>query len=117
MSNKLHEITVVVTSVDIGTPDAMDATPLLGGGGRKALLRIPVLPLTSVFKLQGAPAIDPSTGTTPVEGSVLWTDVTGNIDSSADQIQEITLPELIRWNCTTLDGDGPDVKVYVEGIE
>lgn len=115
MSNIL-EINVVVTSTDIGTPQACAVTPLLGGAGREALVKIPVLPLTSVFELQGAPAIDASTGDEPEEASDLW-ETLATISSTSDQIQEIELPELIRWETTTADGDGPNVKVYLEGVQ
>lgn len=115
MSNIL-EITAVVTSVDIGTPQACDTTPLLGGSGREAKLSIPVLPLTSTVKLQGAPLIDASTGIAPVEGSDLWEDIV-TITSTSGQVQQIELPEQIRWNTTVLDADGPDVKLYLEGVQ
>lgn len=110
------EITAVVTSVDIGTPQEFMATPLLGGAGREALIHCPVLPLTSTVLIQGAPAIDASTGIAPVEGSSLWT-TRATFTSSADQIQQIEIDELMRWNTTVLDADGPDVKFVVQGVQ
>lgn len=107
----ITELTAVVTSTDIGTPTALDTSPLLGGKGRKGLLRIPVLPLTSTVKIQGA--TKDSDGSQPAEDDALWTDIV-SLTSTSDQVQEIELPDFIRWNCTVLDADGPDVKVYVE---
>ena len=111
--SKVQKLTAVVTSVDIGTPVALDATPLLGGAGKMGVLRIPVLPLTSTVKVQGAPKIDPDTGIAPVEGSSAWEDL-ATITSASDQVQEIELPDLIRWNTTVLDADGPDVDLFIE---
>lgn len=105
------ELNVVVTSVDIGTPTALDTTPLMGGLGRNGVMRIPVLPLTGVFSIEGA--THDEDGAEPAEGSALWTEI-AEITSASDQIQEITLPNYIRWNTTTDDGDGPNVKVYIE---
>lgn len=109
------EISAVVTSVDIGTPQALDQTPLLGGQGRNAILHIPTLPITSTVKLQGA-GIDPTTGAAPVEGSSDWTDIV-TITSASDPVQEIELPQFIRWNTTVLDADGPNVGMYLEGVQ
>lgn len=116
MPSNILEIQAVVTSVDIGTPVALDETPLLGGYGREGKYSIPVLPLTSTVKLQGA-GNDPDTGIMPVEGSDLWEDLL-TITSASDQVGQINdLPKYIRWNTTVLDADGPDVKVYLEGVQ
>ena len=114
MSNIL-KLTADVTAVDILTPVALNTTPLLGGAGREAILDIPVLPLTGVFSIEGAPT-DPDTGTVPIEGSALWTEIV-EIDASSDQKQQIELPDWIRINVTTADGDGPDVPCYLEGVQ
>jgi hypothetical protein len=116
MSN-IYELQAVVTSVDIGTPVAMDDTPLLGGWGREAKYHIPVLPLTSTVLIQGAPKIDPDTGIAPVEGSSLWETLL-TLTSASDQDGQIDdLPYWIRWNTTVLDADGPDVKLILEGVQ
>lgn len=107
----LATLTAVVTSVDIGTPTALNTTPLLGGRGKKGILRIPVLPLTSTVKIQGATKDE--YGRQPAEGDSLWTDI-ATITSASAQIHEITLPDFIRWNTTVLDADGPNVLFYVE---
>lgn len=110
----LKKITAVVTSVDIGTPETLNSTPFMGGQGRKATLNIPVLPLTSTIKLQGAPKND--TGAAPAEDSADWTDIV-TITSASDQLQEIELPDYIRWNVTVLDADGPDVDLFLYGVQ
>lgn len=107
------KLTVDVTAVDIGVPVALDKTPLLGGEGREGILRIPVLPITGVFTLQGAPK-QPG-GDAPAEGSSDWATLL-TIDANAEHQYEVAdLPNFIRWNTTTADGDGPDVLVYLEG--
>lgn len=113
MAQQVQKVTAVVTSVAIGTPVALDETPLLGGAGKKGILRCPVLPLTSTVLVQGAPAIDAATGIAPVSGSSLWTTLV-TLTSASDPQAEIDLPELIRANCTVLDADGPDVEFWVE---
>lgn len=114
MSNTL-KLTADVTAQAILTPVALNTTPLLGGAGREAILRIPVLPLTGVFSIEGAPT-DPDTGTVPIEASTTWAEIV-EIDASSEQIQEIELPDWIRINVTTADGDGPDVLCYLEGVQ
>ncbi len=108
-----QKIQAVVTSVDIGTPIALAATPLLGGAGRNGILRCPVLPLTSTVKIQGAPLIDVDTGVAPAEDSDKWADL-ATVTSTSEHQSEIVLPDFIRWNTTVLDADGPDVFFYVE---
>lgn len=110
------KLTVVVTSVDIGTPVELDETPLLGGQGRKAILRMPVNTVTGVFKLQGN-SRDPDTKAVPAEDDSGWTDILSVAAATTVPTQEIELPEFIRWNVTTADADGPDVLVYLEGIQ
>ena len=121
MSSSLLAIAAVVTTVDIGTPVALNATPLLGSagaanGGRKCKMRIPVLPLTSTCKIQTAPRIDPTTGIAPAEDSAFWTDL-ATLTSTSAQIQEVTPDYYVRWNTTVLDADGPNVNVYLEGVQ
>lgn len=118
MSNIL-KIAAVVTSVDIGTPIALDKTPLLGGAGREGKYSIPVLPLTGVFTLQGAPknTADGLPSRVPAEDSTEWTTLL-TVNASTDRVGEIAdLPDYIRWNTTTADADGPDVVVYLEGVQ
>lgn len=118
MSNKL-KIDAVVTSVDIGTPIALNTTPLLGGAGREAKYSIPVLPLTSTVKLQGASKVssDGLASHVPDEDSTDWTDLL-TITSASDHEGEIAdLPDYIRWNTTVLDADGPNVAIFLEGVQ
>lgn len=115
MPKKLIELTAVVTAVDIGAPVALDETPLLGGQGREGLLRLGSLPITSVILIEGHPAT--ADKSTPAEDSEDWETI-ATLNSSSDPQQLINdLPAWIRWNTTTLDADGPDVKVYVEGVQ
>ena len=93
----LKKITATVTSVDIGTPADVGTTQF--GNGRNALLRVPTLPLTSVFKLQTA-TNDPDTKAVPAEDSSLWTDL-ATLSSTSDTVQEVTgLQRWVRWNTT-----------------
>lgn len=112
MSN-LKTLTVDVTAVDIGTPERLNVTPLQGGQGREAMYHVPVLPLTSVFKLQGH---DSPEADAPAENDAGWYDL-ATIDKDSEKMGEIRLPAWIRWNTTTLDADGPDVLVYLEGVQ
>jgi len=108
-----QKITAVVTSVDIGTPIELNASPFMGGAGRNALVKIPVLPLTSTILLQGA---GNSGEGVPAEGSSDWSTIL-TITSASEQNQEIELPQYIRWNTTVLDADGPNVNIYLEGVQ
>lgn len=113
MSNIL-KLTAVVTSVDIGTPVECADTPLLGGAGREAKLLVPDLPITSTVKLQGAGR--QADDAAPAEDSTEWSDIV-TLTSASDKEQQIVLPRWIRWNTTVLDADGPDVKVFIEGVQ
>lgn len=108
------EINAVVTPVDIGTPQSLDATPLLGGQGRNAILHVPELPITSTVLLQGAGK--DADGAAPAEDSEDW-ETLATITSVSDPLQEIELPDFIRWNTTVLDADGPNVRMYLEGVQ
>lgn len=108
------KLTADVTAVDIGAPVRLGRTPLLGGQGREAKYSIPVLPITGVFKLQGHDSTD---STAPAENDAGWYDVLTVNDSTA-QVGEIAdLPAWIRVNTTTADADGPDVDVFLEGVQ
>lgn len=108
------KLTAVVTSVDILAPVRLNKTPLLGGDGREAKYSIPTLPLTGVFKLQGHPSQEAST---PAEDDAGWADLL-TVNASAAQAGELSdLPGWIRVNVTTADADGPDVAVYLEGVQ
>lgn len=111
----IKKFSAVVTTVDIGTPFATLTTPFAGGDGRKAILRLDNKPITSTVKLQGAPK-DPGTKEVPAEDSTAWADIV-TLTSASDTIQEIALPEYLRWNCTVLDADGPDIVMYLEGVQ
>ena len=114
MSNIL-KIAAVVTSVDIGAPVALTTTPLLGGAGREAKYQLAALPLTSTVLLQGA-AKD-ADGAAPEEASTDWTTLL-TLTSASDLVGQIDdLPDFIRWNTTVLDADGPDVVIYLEGVQ
>lgn len=111
---KMQEINADVTTVNNGSAIALNETPLLGGAGKKGIVRCPVLPLTSTVLVQGAPRIDPATDAAPASDSSEWTTL-ATFTSSADQQQEIELPFYIRYRTSVLDADGPVVKLYVEG--
>lgn len=115
MSN-IITITADVTAVAIGTPVAMDATPLLGGAGREARVTLEGLPITSTFLLEGAPT-DAATGVVPVEGSALWTTLATLTSTSAAAFELADLPAHIRVNTTVLDADGPDVLIHLVGVQ
>lgn len=109
------KLTVNVTAVDILTPVPLDKTPVAGGAGREGILHVPVAPLTSVFKLQGHGGNGSQTA--PAEDDTGWTDV-ATINATSEKIIEVAdLPRWIRANVTTLDADGPDVPVYIEGVQ
>lgn len=110
----LSKLLAVVTSVDIGVPVAMDATPLLGGKGRNATFEAPVAPLTSTVKLQGA--YKDSTGGMPAEGDAAWYDI-HEFTATSDLMGEFELPDYVRWNTTVLDADGPDLDIFIRGVQ
>lgn len=115
------KLTVDVTAVDILTPVLLDKTPVAGGAGREAIVRVPTAPLTSVFKLQGHDGHGINNGdgtwTPPAENDAGWADV-ATINATSEKIIEVAdLPRWIRANVTTLDADGPDVLVYIEGVQ
>jgi len=110
----LKIITAVVTAADILGVEKLDTSPFMGGQGRKALLHIPVLPITSVLSLQGhGPTSD---GLEPAEASTGWSSIVG-LTSASVQLQEIELPQWIRYEVTTADVDGPNVPLILEGIQ
>lgn len=114
MSN-IVKIAADVTTVNKGDAIALNKTPLLGGWGREGIINIPVLPLTSTVKLQGAPAA--ATGEAPDAASTDWADLL-TITSASEQVQQIDdLPEYIRYSTTVLDADGPAVNLYLEGVQ
>lgn len=108
-------LTVVVTAADIGTPVAMDATPLLGGKGRNAIFEQITPTVTAAFKIQGAPK--DASGNMPAEDDESWYDIMTVTAASAIQKIEAELPDFVRWNVGTLDADGPDVNVVVTGVQ
>lgn len=110
----LTTLTAVVTSVADGTGVKLNTTPFTGGHGRKAILRCPVLPLTSTVLVEGHPVT--VNGIAPATDSAGWTTV-ATLTSTAATIQEIELPQYIRWGTTVADIDGPNVVVYLEGIQ
>lgn len=109
---KLLKITVPVTAVALGAAIKLNQTSLQGGQYREAILEVPVLPATAVFKLQGHPQT--ADGAVPAGGSSEWTDLV-TLNAASDTIQVIEdLPYYIRWNTTTLQATA-DVKVYLIG--
>lgn len=110
----IKKLIASVATVNAGTPQRLNTTPLQGGHGREAKYSIPVLPLTGVFKLQGH---DSAEAAAPASNDTGWYDVL-TIDASAGQVGEIAdLPSWIRTSTTTADADGPDVAVYLEGVQ
>ncbi len=111
----LKTLTAVVTSQDIGTPVELDESPFIGGQNRNALLRLRALPLTATILIQGA-GRDPGTKEVPAEDSEEWTTI-ATLTSASPIVQEILLPEFIRWNTSVADGDGPNVVIDLEGVQ
>lgn len=111
----IQSIPADVTTVNNGAAIALNKTPLLGGQGREAKYSIPVLPLTSTVKLQGAPAT--ASGGVPAANDPNWADLL-TITSASAQVGELAdLPEFIRYSTTVLDADGPVVTIYLEGVQ
>jgi hypothetical protein len=110
----LTSFTAVVTSVANGSIVKLNTTPFRGGNGRKAILRCPVLPLTSTVLIQGHPVT--ADGLPPDAGSSGWTTV-ATFTSAAAHNQEVALPDYARWRTSVLDDDGPNVVVYLEGVQ
>lgn len=110
----LLELNAVVTSVDIGAPVTLNTTPLLGGEGKEALLRVPARPITATVLLQGA--YRTQSGAAPAEDSPAWTTI-ATLTSASDSVQQIELPFYLRWNTTVADADGPAVAIYLEGVQ
>lgn len=108
-----QKIAADVTTVNKGAGIALDRTPLLGGQGREARYRIPVLPLTSTVKLQGAPKT--ADGSVPGAADASWTDLLTITSASETEGLIDDLPECIRYSTTVLDADGPVVAIYLEG--
>lgn len=107
-----QKITAVVTSVAIGTPIELNATPFMGGAGRNAIVRIPVLPTTSTVLLQGA---GNSGDGVPASGSAEWTTLL-TLTSASERQYEIAIPQYIRWRTTVLAA-APNVEIYLEGVQ
>jgi hypothetical protein len=115
MSTKMiYTITADVTAVDVGAPILLNTSPHMGGQGRSAIAHCAVLPVTSTLLLEGHPVT--ADGQPPADDSDDWATV-ATFTSTALQLQEIELPYYIRWSTTVLDADGPDVKVYLEGVQ
>lgn len=118
----IKKLEIDVTATDIGTPIHLNETPLAGGEGREAKYQLGALPLTSVIELQGNDKQGTAVGTgasydPPEEEDDGWETIL-TLDSSSDRIGEIAdLPRWLRAEVTTADGDGPDVVVYLEGVQ
>ena len=111
MSN-IQKIEAVVTSVDIGPAISLGKTPLLGGAGREAKYSLPTALLTATVLIQGNNAIEE-----PLEADAGWATLL-TLTSASDLAGEIAdLPRWIRWNTTVLDADGPNVELYLEGVQ
>lgn len=106
-----------VTTVNVGDPIKLDKTPLAGGHGREAKVHVPVLPITSVVELQGHGVTEDNNQTAPDAGSSGW-DTLATIEDDTPHIFELAdLPSWIRYSTTTLDADGPDVNIVLEGVQ
>lgn len=110
----LLTITADVTTVNNGASQRLDTSPFMGGQGRKAILRVPVLPITSTVLLQGHPITED--GLDPSAASSGWATVV-TLTSTSPTIQEVELPYHVRYRTSVLDADGPDVLLYLEGVQ
>lgn len=111
----LKRITADVTTVNIGTPEAMNATPHLGGKGRNAILEQLTPTITAVLLIEGAPK--DASGNEPAEDDESWTTIMTVGAAAAPQKIEFELPDFVRYNVTTLDSDGPDVDFLIHGVQ
>jgi hypothetical protein len=124
MSNSILKIAVDQTAVAIGTPVALNQTPLLGSpgstnGGRKVRYNVPVLPGATgapSSTLQTAPRTDPATGLEPAPGSALWTDLL-TVISTMEHYGEFTPDYWVRWNTTVAHAGDAVVNVYLTGVQ
>lgn len=114
MSNIL-KLTADVETVNNGAAVHLNTTPLAGGAGREAKYSIPALPITSTVLVQGHGAL--ADKGTPATDSASWETIL-TITSASDAVGEIEdLPEWVRLRTSVLDADGPDVAVYLEGVQ
>lgn len=124
MSN-IIKIVADVTTANIGDPIFLGRTPHGGGAGRECKYQVLAPTLTAVVEIQGHNGhgeggafgeIDP-----PAEDDSGWfTVLTFGAGEPAleDRSGEIAdLPRWIRYETTTLDADGPDVVVVLEGVQ
>lgn len=106
-----------VTTVNVGDPIKLDKTPLAGGYGREAKVHVPTRPLTSVVELQGHGFTEDNNQTAPAGDSAGWQTL-ATIEDDTPQVFELAgLPAWIRYSTTTLDADGPDVLITLEGVQ
>jgi hypothetical protein len=121
MSN-IKKLVIDVTAVDIGTPLHLNETPLAGGEGREAKYQLNALPLTSVIAIQGNNKQGTAVGTgasytPPAENDTGWETIL-TLNSASDRVGEIPdLPRWLRASVTTADADGPDVILFLEGVQ
>lgn len=111
----LKTVTADITTVNKGTPVAFNASPFTAG--KNCLVTILAIPLTSVVVLETAPRFDPATGTTPAAASTLWTTLKSYSSASTLAPFELTPNYWVRYNCTTLDADGPVITWNFEGVQ
>lgn len=114
MSNILT-ITASVATVNNGDPIHLNETPLAGGHGREAKVHVPTRPLTSVVELQGHG--ETADKAAPAGASDGWETLATIEDDTAQVFELADLPAWIRYSTTTLDADGPDVAIVLEGVQ
>lgn len=111
----LKSVTANVQTVNKGAGVAFNASPFTPG--KNCTVAPVAIPLTSVVNLETAPRFDPATGTTPAAASALWTVLHTYNSSSTLEPLEVTPDYWVRYNTTTLDADGPDVKFIFRGVQ
>lgn len=118
----IKKLTISVATAEIGTPLHLNETPLAGGQGREAKYQLNAAPITGVVELQGSDAIGTPVGSgasydPPAEDDDSWTTIM-TLDSDSELVGEIEdLPRWLRASTTTADADGPDVILYLEGVQ
>jgi hypothetical protein len=110
----LKTIIADVTEVNNGTPQKLNVSPFMGGQGRKAILTVTDLPITSTVLLQGHPVT--ADGAVPGDASTDWATIV-TLTSTSPKVQEVELPLWVRYRTSVLDADGPDVRLNLEGVQ
>lgn len=110
LKNLANALSITGTAIQAGV--ALNTTPFNGGFNKTTILVLDA-PVggAGVVKIQGSPLVQT---TVPASGDVSWVDIVSLTSASLLQ-QEITMPNFIRTNITTL-GTGT-VTINLRGIQ